>query len=102
MDAPTRYLNPWKAGPDPDILPPDDGGRTQAMADAKTVEEVRAVVTKHDGITTSDQPIDITKLGNNRKRKNQLVARLKRRRHYAAPLRGGRGKQARTRRKKFG
>lgn len=39
--------------------------------------------------------------GNKQKRQNQLVARLKRRQNYKAPRRGGRGKQARTRRKKF-
>ena len=70
--------------------------------DEALAEEIAATVFTKRNLSTSDQPIDITKLGNNRKRKNQLVARLKRRRHYAAPLRGGRGKQARTRRKKFG
>lgn len=37
----------------------------------------------------------------NRKRRNKLVARLKRRRRYGNPVRGGTGKQARTRRRKF-
>jgi len=39
--------------------------------------------------------------GSKRKRQNQLVARLKRRRGYKAPVRGGTGAQARTRRSKF-
>jgi hypothetical protein len=39
--------------------------------------------------------------GNKRKRQNQLVARLKRKRGYKAPVRGGTGKQARTRRRIF-
>lgn len=49
---------------------------------------------------------DITKglspdFGSKRKRRNQLVRSLKRRRRYANPVRGGTGKQKRTRRNKF-
>lgn len=39
--------------------------------------------------------------GNRRRRQNQLVSRLKRRRNYPSPVRGGTGKQARSRRRKF-
>jgi len=39
--------------------------------------------------------------GSKRQRQAQLVARLKRKRNYAAPVRGGTGKQGRTRRQKF-
>ena len=39
--------------------------------------------------------------GNKRRRQNQLVARLKRKRGYAKPVPGGTGKQKRTRRTRF-
>lgn len=39
--------------------------------------------------------------GSRSRRRNQLVARLKRARNYPAPVRGGTGAQARTRRRKF-
>jgi len=39
--------------------------------------------------------------GNKKSRQNQLVARLKRKRGYKSPVRGGTGKQTRTRRRKF-
>jgi len=39
--------------------------------------------------------------GNKAARRNQLVARLKRKRGYKAPVRGGTGKQARTKRRIF-
>lgn len=45
---------------------------------------------------------EIAKMTSIRRRRAQLVARLKARRNYAAPVRGGTGKQRRTRRKKFG
>ena len=50
--------------------------------------------------------VEVTKglsqaFGSKRKRQNQLVARLKRRRGYKAPVRGGTGAQSRTRRSKF-
>lgn len=40
--------------------------------------------------------------GRKRKRQAQLVARLKTRRRYPSPVRGGTGKQYRTRRRKLG
>lgn len=52
--------------------------------------------------TTTTEPIDIEKVVSRRRRKAQLISRLKRRRRYPSPVRGGTGKQARTRRKKFG
>ena len=40
----TNRLNPWHGGLDEDTPPPDDGGYNQAMADAKTPEEVHEIV----------------------------------------------------------
>lgn len=54
------------------------------------------------GFIATTEPIDIEKLARNRRNKAKLISRLKRRRHYSSPVRGGTGKQARTRRKKFG
>lgn len=177
MDISPRYLNPWKAGADPDILGPDDDGRTQLMADARTPEEVAAIVAlygriekrktaefphgpsikwpevyealrrqgmdksqaaaisnahwnkyrrwgragapgpksasdyerlrgrkarRRKGIPLPKAKQEIAKMTSIRRRRAQLVARLKARRNYAAPVRGGTGKQRRTRRKKFG
>lgn len=39
--------------------------------------------------------------GNKQKRRKRLVRNLKRRRSYAKPVRGGTGKQSRTRRNRF-
>lgn len=59
----------------------------------------------HDETDEPDSDTEVEKLspafGNRSKRQAQLVARLKTRRKYPKPVRGGTGKQARTRRKKF-
>ena len=54
-----------------------------------------------DGTIAFDQPESPIAKASTRRRKAQLVARLKSRRKYAKPVRGGTGKQARSRRRKF-
>ena len=58
----------------------------------KEIEEMMSGLSK--GLSTS--------FGNKDKRRKRLVRNLKRRRSYAKPVKGGTGKQARTRRKHFG
>lgn len=90
-------LNPW-GGPeeDPEIAP-DDGGRTERLANASTVEEVRAIAAEYDEVAKRLS----SNFASSSARRAQLVSRLKRRRRYPSPTRGGTGKQARTRRPKF-
>lgn len=91
-------LNPW-GGPeeDPEIAP-DDGGRTERLANASTVEEVRAIAAEYDDEVAKRLS---SNFASSSARRAQLVSRLKRRRRYPSPTRGGTGKQARTRRPKF-
>lgn len=90
-------LNPW-GGPEEDPeFAPDDGGRTECLANAATVEEVRAIVAEYDQIAKGLS----RNFGSKSRRRAQLVSRLKRSRSYADPVRGGTGKQSRTRRRKF-
>jgi hypothetical protein len=83
-------LNPYK-GTDPEA---DEQVQQWAADDAARASEWGA------------PPPEIAKglspaFGSRTSRRAQLVARLKRRQRYPAPVRGGTGKQARTRRRSF-
>lgn len=90
-------LNPWKPGPDPEIGPEDDGGWTQALANAASVEEVKALALQRAQVQKSLSPT----FGRRLVRRAQLIRRLKQRRTYSPPVAGGRGKQHRTRRNRW-
>lgn len=85
-DAP--LLNPWK-GSDPEsseqlqIWASDDAANAELWGPQPVAK----------GLSRN--------FGSKSRRRAQLVSRLKRSRSYADPVRGGTGKQSRTRRRKF-
>lgn len=90
-----------------------DFGKPGIIKDRRTGEQMDTPASVHATLARGYwYPIDTpgglslhkrlsTAFGSKGKRQNQLVARLKRKRGYQAPVRGGTGKQARTRRAKF-
>lgn len=75
-------------GMDPEPNPWDE-----RLAAATNPEQVRALRRIAKGLSPA--------VGNKDRRTAQLVGRIKRRRNYRKPVRGGTGKQARTRRRSF-
>jgi hypothetical protein len=92
-----RVLNPWVPGKDDDSPELQDDGDPWTefigLADWETMRRALLDEEFAKGLSPA--------FANKRRRTAKLVGKLKRARHYAPPVKGGTGKQARTRRNRF-
>lgn len=86
-----------KPGPDADVEALAYDGSDDELFEAINSGRVEEYIDKYLGVSKRLSPA----FGVRSRRRAQLVARLKQRRRYDKPVRGGTGKQARTRRRTF-